>query len=121
MTFEFYGTFTVLIASLLLSGCATPLLIDSTDWNKKPYINIVNVPTENDKQGVAEFRFPIGKNLTKLQRQYRKDQFLKQLEQFCEGSFQIDDSKLNWQLFPGGILYPFPFGPRTLTVRFHCD
>ena len=49
--------------------------------------------------------------------------FVKQLEEVCGGSVEIDDFKLNWQLFPRGILYPFPpFGPRLpLTVPFHCD
>lgn len=123
MTFKFYGTFTVLIASLLLSGCATRLLIDSTAWNKKPFVTIVKVPTENDKEGVAELRPRIGKKTTKAQAQYVWDQFSKQLEELCEGSYQLDELKLNWQLFPRGILYPLlPFGPRLpLTVRFHCD
>jgi hypothetical protein len=110
-------------ASLLLSGCATHLLIDSTAWNKKPYVTIVKVPTENDKEGVAELRPRIGKNLTKAQKQSHTDQFVKQLEEVCGGSVEIDDFKLNWQLFPRGILYPFPpFGPRLpLTIPFHCD
>ena len=120
---RFYGTFVVLVASLLLSGCATPLLIDSAAWNKQPYINIVKVPTENDKQGVAELRGRIGygEQLTKAQSQNRKDQFFKQLEQLCEGSYQIDDVKPNWQLFPGSIVFPLPLGIRSVTVRFHCD
>ena len=123
MMSRFYGTFVVLVASLLLSGCATPLLIDSTAWNKKPYINIVKAPSESDNQGVVEHRTRIGfgKYLTKAQSQYRQDQLVKQLEQLCEGSFQIDDFKPNWQLFPGSIIYPLPFGVRSVTFWFHCD
>ena len=113
----------LLCTCLVLSGCATPLIIDSAAWNKKPYINVIKVPTENDKQGVAELRGRIGygAHLTKAQSQSRQDQLVKQLEQLCGGSFQIDDFKPNWQLFPGSIIYPLPFGVRSVTFWFHCD